>query len=130
MTIKASGRTRRSFLQAGTASFVVASIAGLLSWPKPAAARRSIPLDALFTDPASARRVAGYLAGRRTAIPPGRHALDRGFLEHGTDPATAGQRLAAQIRADFAAGRIEIVDGWVLSRTEVCLLAALHAEQA
>jgi hypothetical protein len=39
----------------------------------------------------------------------------------GPDPATLRRTLLAQIQEDFKAGRIENVDGWILSVTEVRL---------
>jgi hypothetical protein len=50
-------------------------------------------------------------------------ALEQALTGSGT--AQAKQRLNARIKADFAAGRTIMLDGWVLSVTE-CQLCALY----
>jgi hypothetical protein len=100
---------------------------------RPAAAR----LLALLGRPDSAAVVGrAYLASHPAEADRDRLAvrLDQAVRCQGCDPARArtGQlraALAGQIRADFAAARVVMVDGWVLSETEarLCGLAALSA---
>jgi hypothetical protein len=58
------------------------------------------------TDEASATRLASLVLGR-TAVAPGGEAA----------------RVASNIRADFSAGRVVTVEGWIVSRTEARLCA-------
>jgi hypothetical protein len=63
-------------------------------------------------------------------------ALGRAYLRRYPDEASQGRlaglvpsdpvRRARRVRADFAAGRVVSLGGWVLSRTE-CRYCALHA---
>jgi hypothetical protein len=102
---------------------------------------------------ACAAVIAGWLSGRtatrwwqarhgaRDSDPKstadGRHvALGRAYLRRYPDEASQGRLAglvpsdpvlrARRVRADFAAGRVVSLDGWVLSRTE-CRYCALHA---
>jgi hypothetical protein len=43
------------------------------------------------------------------------------------DALLADESLAERARRDFRAGRLVVVDGWVLSESEVHLCAALHS---
>jgi hypothetical protein len=59
-----------------------------------------------------------------------RSALVRGILRDDSivdSDATLAANVSRQITADFAAGRLAIVDGWVLAETEarLCALAVL-----
>lgn len=63
--------------------------------------------------PVDAASIAGRLAADLEAVP-------------GINPAILRLRLASCIAADFGAGRVETVDGWILARTEL-RLAALAA---
>jgi hypothetical protein len=67
----------------------------------------------------------------------GRHvALGQAYLQHHPDEESKSRLArqvpadpvlrARQVRADFAAGQVVILGGWVLSRTE-CRFCALHA---
>ncbi len=90
--------------------------------PAPRSARAAL-LD-LFDDPARARGLGrAYLATAATDANALAVAVMAGL------PGTGRLRteVATLIRADYAAGRIECVDGWLLSRTEarLCAIAAL-----
>jgi hypothetical protein len=88
----------------------------------------------------AARRSWARPAGRGSdpgAAAAGRHlALGRAYLRRYPQEASQGRlarlvpsdpvRRARQVRADFAAGRVVTLRGWVLSRTE-CRYCALHA---
>ena len=83
-------------------------------------------VESLFLDPDAAARL-----GRRYLV---LHPHERdvasmldGLLEPGERPSRAGlrRRLRARQRHDFAGGVTVIVDGWILSRTEARLCAAV-----
>ncbi len=44
------------------------------------------------------------------------------------DPSALEERLAAIVRADFDAGRITHIDGWIMTRTEAMLATALSEQ--
>ena len=102
---------RRSLLWGGLA----ACLATPAAKPEPA-------LLSLFRDKQAAARLGrAYLEGRPSA--------DLASLEWPSLPAGGAlrRRVARQIRADFAAGRVVCVQGWLLSETEarICAMAAL-----
>ncbi len=80
------------------------------------------PLSHLFSDPAALRSVAGRLR-RRSDYPHAHEARLARLMNR--PPASLDrlrERLAARIAADFAAERLVLVDGWVLTETEACLV--------
>jgi hypothetical protein len=113
---------RRRLLLGLLPAFLVAPLAAASAAPLPAD-----PLAILADRAAAARSGRAYLAtaGAAAADP---HALRRELAavlrpSHRDD---ARARLAEAIRADFAASRTRLVDGWLLSETE-CRLCALAA---
>ena len=93
-----------------------------LPTPRPA---RAALLD-LFDDPARARALGrAYLATLPT--PPSADALTAAVTAGLPGTVRLRTEIAALIRADYAAERIECLDGWLLSRTEarLCAIAAL-----
>jgi hypothetical protein len=125
---------RREFLQRlGSGALSALALSGAVSAPL-SCARRDPLLEVLsrfFDDPESARAVgAAYLAqapaeadlGRLLALLTGdRVAATRELAV--ADPAALMERLRAQHRDDFEAGRVTSVSGWVLSLTEARLCA-------
>lgn len=108
------------------------------AWLPPAGGRPDAArLLAVLGRPDSAAAVGrAYLAGHPIEADRDRLAvrLDQAVRCQDCDPARARTdqlraALAGQIRADFAAARVVMVDGWVLSETEarLCGLAALSA---
>ena len=95
------------------------------------AARAASPAQALldlFDDPARAHAIGrAYLAG--LAHRPAAEALARSVWQDLAGPGPVRSQVADLVRRDFAAGRIECADGWLLARTEarLCALAALMA---
>lgn len=90
----------------------------------------------LFAGPAAAQQP-GLRAALRHHLPPGLDPAALGAALRAAHPACSTQdclaraaladpaALPAQSAADFAEGHTVIVDGWVLSRTEAWLCAAL-----
>ncbi len=96
----------------------LAAVAGLASLP----AAESETLSWPFRDHASARAIGRrYL---RTHPASSELQVTRLLLRPGAD---RGRRIRERIAADFAAGRVVILDGWVLAATEarLCALSAL-----
>jgi len=92
--------------------------------PAPRPARAAL-LD-LFDNPARATALGrAYLATFPTA--PDADALAAAVMDGIPASPDLRQAVAARIRADYAASRIECLDGWLLSRTEarLCAIAAL-----
>jgi hypothetical protein len=90
--------------------------------PAPRSARAA--LLHLFEDPARARPLGrAYLATVTTDADALAAAVTAGLPGSGR----LRTEVAALIRADYAAGRIECLNGWLLSRTEarLCAIAAL-----
>lgn len=122
---------RRQFLTLGGASALAFAVPSTWGWARPPLKPEALARPALLSmlgDPARVREL-----GRRyrSSVPGenGRKALIaalRNDLEPGL-PLTAASRLEEQVRADFAAGRIVTLKGWVLSRTEArqCALFSL-----
>ena len=94
---------------------------------KAAAARL---VDALFRDKASARAIGrSYLA---LAAPEEQRVaglLRALFSAPARDARALERQVTAAVRQDFAAGRVVMIGGWMLCRTEarLCALAALVA---
>ena len=95
------------------------------------AERRAVAaLSRLFSDPAAVRAVGAACRGctrrptvRALAADLGATVGDLAAL----DRAALRRRLDRRIRADFGAGRVISVDGWVLARTETRLYTLLAA---
>lgn len=113
---------RRSVLMAGTASAALAATSLL-----PAAGPAVAPLLRLLTDPQGAAAI-----GRAwlQQVPASVESLVADLAaDLGAEPAGdpgLRERYAQRVAEDFATNRVERVDGWMLSRTEV-RLAALAA---
>lgn len=130
--------TRRRLLAASTTgalALVAASPAGMVAdWLWPAAL--DVRLSRLFRHAASVQRIgAAYLraypqeADRRTLN------QELATLDGGSGPfRPAGdqlrRRLVSASRADFAAGRVVTVQGWVFSLTEARAYAMVAAREA
>ena len=58
-----------------------------------------------------------------------RHRRQVLLLEPSPEPLLLRNQIDRRIRSDYREGRIETIEGWVLSRTEarLCALAALRA---
>lgn len=101
-------------------------VAGALAVFLPPAFRAiAHPLDAavarLLPHRASARTIGlAYLA-----VAPGESSAEQ--LRERLGSLADAARIAEQVRADFAAGRVVVIDGWTLSLTEAraCALVAL-----
>jgi DNA-binding IclR family transcriptional regulator len=110
---------RRAMLLAGLAAALV----------RPARAAPSHLPAGYFRHPASARAIGrAYLA----AVPAEADAARIAALlalgpASGASPAALRRRMAARLRADFAAGRTIVLDGWLLAESEarLCALVAL-----
>lgn len=118
--------TRRLIMIASGAAFALRALGARGPGTPAEAATR---LRALVGDPGSARVVGrAYFAAHPAEATPERVAreLVRSLgLEDGSlvaeDDASLRSRMARQIRADFAQGKIVSVGGWVLARTEARL---------
>jgi len=123
MTDRPSPWPRRRFLAAAGAGIAAAVLPA--AWTSPAAAG-ALLRDA-FADPQAAARIGrAYLADR-----PADEALG-GFLDRlarrvrdaaPLDPPAVRAWLGAEVRADFAAGRLVLVDGWLLAPSEAAAMA-------
>jgi hypothetical protein len=129
----ASDPARRRFLG------LAAGAAALAAFPAAAEAAAASAADEL----ALARRLAGLFAAPESAAEVGRRylravpqeaSLRRLVAAIAEEPEGAGRldalgpaalrsELAARIRADFAAGRLVRLDGWMLSATETRMMA-------
>jgi hypothetical protein len=112
--------------------------AGVLLLPSGAVAvgsaeRRALDaLSRLFTDGDAIRGVGRVCRGCVDVPTVGAVAGDLGTTVGNLatlDRATLRRRVDRRIRADFAAGRVVSVDGWVLSRTEARLYALVNRAQ-
>ncbi len=139
---KDSGTTRRQFLQ-GSAAFLAAWWLGGCS-PKAPEPGTGVAADAIAAD-----RYDGFFSVRQAAEEIGHHYIEdypaearedvlTDLIEQSlgaegsqasTEQAQLGDQLRRVIRADFKAGRVAVLDGWLLSLTEVrlCALMALRA---
>lgn len=127
--------SRRRFLSSGAAVLGLALLPGpLVRWlgdgPKGPGAGAVERLVGLFEDPGEVASIGRrYLEGREHAL--GREELLAEVLPPDVDAAEVAEASDDQLRAslsgwmkrDLSAGRIEEVDGWLLSRTEVRLAA-------
>lgn len=107
-------------------------LGGTATWPRAARAGGGVGPAAVFSRPGSARRVGLALRGAGVDVAPD---FDRAFaaaVAAAPSPAALRRRLAAAVRADFAAGRTVRVGGWTLARTEaqLCLLVARERPDA
>jgi hypothetical protein len=121
---------RRTLLRSGLIA-ALALLAGPLAPRRAAAAGPAARLVGIFREPASARAIGrAYL---RQAPEEADAARLLALIHPGDCAALSASELrravAARQRADFAAGRTVLLDGWVLSRTEarLCALAAVTA---
>jgi hypothetical protein len=126
---------RRRFLTAGGISTVALAASGFWSWA-PA------PLEPeVLARPALCATLGDFASlhalGRRyRAAHPEEDSRDAlvGALRAKIDPGSSSlhDRLDAQIRADFARGRIVQLDGWILSVTEArqCALYSLQYDRS
>jgi hypothetical protein len=133
------GTSRRGFLR-GLSAGAALSLSGPLFAALSACAREEAlraPLAGFFADPASAAVVGReYLAAQReeadadTLVSRLVGSARARFEDAAGDPARLAALLRERHRADFEAGSVAVVRGWILSRTEarLCALAALgHA---
>ena len=119
------GLSRRTLL-AGVAALGLAGAAWLvLPWRAGSPPRRDALL-APFSDPAAVSEVGSRVLA---AVPRWRDAR---LLSEELEPVLRWGsegfevRLVERVRDDFAEGRVEIVDGWVLSETEAKLFALIE----
>ena len=113
--------SRRQLLQ----SLLAGGIAGAPASAASAAltSRRRL-LNIVFPNPSSARAVG--LTCLRAGVPPRPWATLEASLANGSglelmQDAQIVAAVDSRLRADFAAGALVVVDGWMLSRTEVDL---------
>jgi hypothetical protein len=93
-------------------------------WALPAVASDRAALLALFENPARARALGeAYLA----TVAADADALAAAVMVALPGTGRLRTEVAALIRSDYAAGRIECLDGWLVSVTEarLCAIAAL-----
>jgi hypothetical protein len=112
--------SRRDF-----AVWTAATVAALRLEPALVAVRPGSPLDRLFSKPAAARKVGCRVlaAMPETARPAMALATELSVVAKGATDAL-GHALAERIEGDFRDGRIVIIDGWVLARSEALACAA------
>jgi len=109
-----------------------AALATLAIFRHPRAAGQPEDLLACLGDRRAAARIGRAALAERPELGGDvgalRHALDRAVAAVG-DTGPLRRRLGRMVRDDFSAGRIERVQGWMLSETEtrLCVLAALSA---
>lgn len=109
---------RRQFLALTGTSSLMLSAPAVWGWPRPPRTAEARPaLLSMLGDPDRirelGRRYRSKVPGERS-----REALLSALRgEKGSDSPGEAQ-LQAQVRADFASGRVLTLDGWVLSRTE------------
>lgn len=92
--------------------------------------RRALMMATTIAALASTGEAPARFRNAASLIAVGRLRLAQGPLDAAFHPTGLGD-VGARIRADFAAGRTVVLDGWVLSRTEAELcgrIAMLHEE--
>jgi hypothetical protein len=123
---RARGLGRRAFLAGLLAGLCLAAAGRVFARARPGVGAADHPLAALLRHPESAAAIgARYLrdhpdersAALRLARPPGGVAPDRSAWRGA---------LRSECARDFAEGRVVRVDGWILSRTEARLCAAVE----
>jgi hypothetical protein len=125
---------RRTLMRSGLFAALaptLALVAGPLAPRRAAAAGPTARLAGIFREPASARAIGRAYLRQAPEEADAARPLD---LIHPGDCAALSttelrRAVAARQRADFAAGRTVLLDGWVLSRTEarLCAFAAVTA---
>ena len=125
MTTEGSRRgavwTRRALLGAGVA-VLVGAVVRVWTGHGAAETERADALVATLRDPNAARRVGKQVLAQYPAWDDAAR-LRRALSAEIGDAGTLAKRLTQRMREDFEAGRVVLVDDWMLAQTEARLYA-------